>query len=254
MTDTAIILCGGRGSRMGDSNRPKALIPVHGRPIIWYIIRRLHMAGFRHFVLPAGFLGQDIRDHVETEYGDLNCDIHCLDTGEDTPIAGRIEQVRHLLPDGSAFFLTNGDALFDFDIEGMVANHSESKSSATFAVVETLSKFGLLVVDDGEVVDFERDSHVSHYTVRRGERVMDGHVYSGMAILNETALNMVDLKTCENFEKALYPKLIGETETDVFTLDGFWHAIDTPKDLQAAESLFSSPIKALTKKLGATIC
>ena len=249
MTTTAIILCGGRGSRMGDPNRPKVLIPVQGHPIIWYIIRRLYQAGFTNFVLPVGFRGQDIQDHIEIGYGDLDCNIHCIATGEDTPIAGRIEQVRYLLPDGGSFFLTNGDALFDFDVEGMISKHQESKVSATFATVETLSKFGLLVVEGGRVVDFERDSQVKNYFIRRGSNVVAGHIYAGIAILDKSTLELVDLGTCDNFEMALYPKLIGANETGVFTIEEFWYAIDTPKDLQTAEELLCGPIKALAEKL-----
>lgn len=249
MIDTAIILCGGRGSRFGDANRPKSLIPVHGRPIIWYIITRLRRAGFKRFILPLGFRGQDIRHYVEANLFNQDCTFHCLDTGDDTPIGRRIEQVRHLLPSESAFLLTNGDAVFDFDIEGMADIHQKNVTVATFAIVETISKFGLFLVDDGKVVSFERDSEVVNYAVRYGEQIMSGHVYSGIAILNEDVLNLINLNVCENFEMELYPALIAEAETNVFPVDGFWYAIDTPKDLRETEGLYSVPISALVKKL-----
>ena len=249
MIDTAVILCGGRGLRMGAPKQAKSLCLVNGKPIIWYIIRRLYKAGFKNFVLPLGFFGHDIQLHVEKGYRDLDCNFNYLDTGEDCAIGNRISQIRHFLPTKSPFFITNGDALFDFDIESMLATHIKQNLFSTFVTVDTFSKYGVFLVENGNAVGFERDALIQNYIIKKGESRFDGEVYAGMAILNEKALDMVDLIACENFEAELFPKLVLRHPSSVFRLNGFWHSIDTQKDLKSAEDLFKMPINNLVKKL-----
>jgi glucose-1-phosphate cytidylyltransferase len=249
MIDTAVILCGGRGSRMGISKQAKSLCLVNGKPIIWYIIHRLYKAGFKNFVLPLGFLGNDIREHIEQSYQNLNCKFYFEDTGNDCAIGNRILQIRKFLPEKKAFFLTNGDALFDFNIEDMILAHQEQNLFSTFVTVDTIAKYGVFLVDKGTTIGFEREALVKNYVVQKGRRGLDGEVYSGMAVLNEEALDIVDLSICDNFEAELYPKLISLHPSAVFRLSGFWYAIDTLKDLKSAEGIFKVPIENLVTKL-----
>mgnify|MGYP001254381255 CR=1 FL=1 len=249
MIDTAVILCGGRGSRMGISKQPKSLCLVNGKPIIWYIILRLYKAGFKNFILPLGFLGNAIREHVEQSYQNLDCKFHYEDTGDDSAIGNRISQIRHYLPVKKPFFLTNGDALFDFDIEDMILAHNKQNLFSTFVTVETYAKYGVFLTDKGNTIGFERDALIKNYVIKKGKSSFVGEVYSGMAILNEEALGLVDLTTCYNFEAELYPKLISLYPSGVFPLDGFWYAIDTLKDLKSAEGTLKLPIENLISKL-----
>ena len=96
---TAIVLCGGRGGRLGSlgEKTPKCLLRVRGQPILWYIILRLHLDGFNHFILPLGYRGHMIRDYVNEVLSPLNASFDMPDTGEDTSIGGRLSQVRHLV-------------------------------------------------------------------------------------------------------------------------------------------------------------
>ena len=249
MIDTAVILCGGRGSRMGISKQAKSLCLVNGKPIIWYIIHRLYKAGFKNFILPLGFLGNEIREHVEQSYQNLSCKFYFEDTGDDCAIGNRIFQIRRFLPAKKAFFLTNGDALFDFDIEEMILAHKEQNLFSTFVTVETFAKYGVFLTDKGTTIGFERDALIKNYVIKKGKKILNGEVYSGMAVLNEEALDIVNLSTCDNFEAELYPKLISLYPSAVFRLSGFWYAIDTPKDLKSAEGAFKVPIENLITKL-----
>ena len=255
--ESAVILCGGRGTRMGSlaEERPKSLLDVHGRPILWYILARLLAGGLKRFVLPVGHLGDQITRYADEAFGDAGCEIHCIDTGTDSPIGSRLAQVRGLIPPGEDFFLTNGDALFDFDIAGMFAKHRSAGAAITFATAQTVSKYGLVVLENGRVTGFERQTPVASFLLDGDGGSRNGYVYTGMAVLNEAALDMIDLAGSTNFEADLFPKLVAEHSAAHFPIDGFWHAIDTPKDLAAAnagsasEPLFSDPARHLKIRL-----
>ena len=89
---TAVVLCGGRGTRLRPltDDLPKALVPVQSRPILWHTIARLHEQGLRRFVLPTGYMGERIRAFAPTLRREFDAEIHCVETGIDTPIGARL--------------------------------------------------------------------------------------------------------------------------------------------------------------------
>lgn len=210
---------------------PKSLLDVQGRPILWYIILQLYKSGVRRLVLPIGYLGDQISDYVGSEFGALDCEIFCVDTGVDTPIGLRLNQIRDYLPKDGSIFLTNGDAVFDLDVSAMAKVHQGADAAATFATVETISQYGLLVMDDNGVAGFERRSHVAGYQIQTENGLSIGLVYAGICMLHNRSLDRVDLATSPNFEAELFPKLIAEEKTAQYVVPGFWYSIDTPKDL-----------------------
>jgi glucose-1-phosphate cytidylyltransferase len=258
---TALILCGGQGTRMGSMTEelPKSLLEVQGRPILWYIIARLYLSGVRRFVLPVGYLGHRIAQYVETTFGELDCEITCVDTGGDTPIGQRIHQVRSHLPNEGSVFLTNGDALIDFDAADIAALHRDNDAAITFATVQTVSKYGLVVLDGERIAGFERESLVSGYQIEREAGLNTGLVYAGICMLRTRSLDMVDLGTSERFESELFPLLISNENTAQYKLPGFWYSIDTPKDLAGVNlgggtnPLFAGPATRLKNELEASL-
>jgi len=254
---TAVILCGGQGTRMGSLTEelPKSLLDVQGRPILWYIIARLYLSGVRRFVLPVGYLGHRIAQYVQTTFGEMDCEITCIDTGADTPIGQRIHRVRSYLPEEGSVILTNGDALFDFDATDITTLHREADAAITFATVQTVSKFGLVVLDGERIAGFERESLVSAYQIDGEAGLNTGLVYAGICMLRTRALDMIDLGTSERFESELFPTLISKAKSAQFKLPGFWYSIDTPKDLAGvntgagANPLFAEPATRLKNDL-----
>ncbi len=103
---TAVILCGGHGTRMGSltEQTPKSLLEVQGHPILWYIISRLHMSDIRRFVLPTGYLGNQISDYVHSVFGRSDFEILCVDTGTDTPIGLRLHRILSICLKKAAYF------------------------------------------------------------------------------------------------------------------------------------------------------
>ena len=233
---TAVILCGGQGTRMGSMTEqmPKPLLEVQGYPILWYIISRLHMSGIRHFVLPTGYLGEQIDEYVKSAFSGLDFEILCVDTGTNAPIGLRLHRIREYLPKEGNIFLTNGDALFDFDIVAMARLHSSANAAITFATIEIISQYGLVLINDTGVTGFERDSAVTSHQIRSESGTETGLVYAGICILDRRSLDLIDLAKTPNFEAQLFPKLISEERTRQFRIPGFWCSIDTQKDLAGA--------------------
>ena len=112
---TAIILCGGRGARLGDLSKkiPKTLVTVQKKEILWFIINILKKNNFNHFILPVGYKGDKIKKFIEKNFKhDQNIEI--FNTGLDTSIASRIFKVKKYIK-SEDFLLLNGDAIFNFD-------------------------------------------------------------------------------------------------------------------------------------------
>jgi glucose-1-phosphate cytidylyltransferase len=228
----AVILCGGRGSRLGPitEHKPKPLVEVHGEPILWYSFLCLYKHGFRHFVFPLRYRGDMIRDYLHKTFGKMDCDIHCVDTGEDTSIARRIAQIADVIPENEDFFLINSDTIFDFDVSAMYAMHKAEKALVTLSSVEVISAWGLLHLRDGKLVNFDRERKI-RYLAAENDPTLQGRVNSGLTYISKLALRCVDLETCGDFETTLYQTIIAAGRASHFELRGCWFPIDTPKDL-----------------------
>lgn len=230
----AVMLCGGFGNRMGSltSTTPKPMLLVHDRPIIWYSFWMLYQKGFRNFILPIGYLGHLVEEYIIDISKNVDCNIYCVDTGIETPIASRIEKICHLIPKNKDFFLLNTDTIFNFDVVSMYEHHVAKKALVTLSSVEVVSPWGILTVFGDDIVGFDRERKVQKLLSGNNS---DGYgvVNSGLAWINKTALSLIDFKTIGDFETDLFNAVIRERRMSHFVLDGIWFPIDTPKDLEA---------------------
>jgi len=228
----AVILCGGPGSRMGSlvSDAPKTLLKVHGKPILWYIFWSLYKCGFRKIVLPLGYEGAQIEDYIEGLSSNTDCEILAVKTGMDTTIAQRIDLISNIIHDDSDFFLLNSDTIFDFDIEKMYQMHTSTNSLVTLSSVEVASPWGIMSVKDEELVGFARARRVSKLISGEAKEGY-GLVNSGLAWINKSSLELIELDDCPDFETTLYQKVIDIKRASYFQITGLWVPFDTPKDL-----------------------
>ena len=226
----AVILCGGRGSRLGSitDSIPKPLVQVHGKQIIWYSFLGLYKHGFRNFIFPLGYKGEMVREYIYETFGAMECEIYCVDTGEDTLISGRLAQIVHLIPED--FFLINSDTLFDFDIEAMYGQHKRENALVTLASVEVISPWGVIQMYGDKMIGFDRDRKI-RYIATEENAMLTGRIFSGLCFINKAALQYVDLNTHINFENELFRAVIARGKASHFDLKGMWFPIDTPKDL-----------------------
>ena len=200
---TAIILCGGKGTRLGQLGKkfPKTLINVQGKPILWYILNSLKKNKFNHFILPVGYRGKQIREFIDkTKFKDFNIDI--INTGSNTTIAKRIYKVKKFVKSEN-FVILNGDAIFETNLNKIFKNHVIKKKDMSLICCETEADFGTVGVINNKVINFERG--LNFKSVNTSIKNFKAHVYSGMSIFNKKILKE-NFKSYLNFEKSFYPK------------------------------------------------
>ena len=228
-----IILCGGMGTRMGaiTRDRPKSLIAIQGRPIIWYIVLQLYKDGFRNFFLPLGYKGSLIKDYIESELSNLPAiRFHCADTGINTSIAGRLKNILAKYSLSQTILLLNGDAIFDISLSDIYQTHISSGLLVSLVSVEPRSHWSLILDGQDGVHGFVRGQNIryiatSHTPERRA------YVYSGIAFINRRAFGYIDLAKSNAFEPDLFQALIEKRELANLKTSRFWFSIDTPKDV-----------------------
>ena len=236
MNRVVVILCGGQGRRLGTLGEklPKAMAKVSGLPILWFAIMQLHAAGFRHFILPLGYRGEQIQGYIDRELNWLSARIDAVQTGQKATIGQRLHKVQHLLPDGP-FLLVNGDCLFDLDFDAFYHQHFERKALASLSACRVTSQFGLFVVNDSEIVSFSRNASVRSFNLETdGGNDLTGYVNAGITLIERAALDRVDLLHSDNFEIDLFSRLIADQRIEHMMIDGYWYAIETQKDLDIA--------------------
>ena len=241
-TRTAVILCGGKGTRLGSISKkiPKSLVKIKDKPIIWYILKILKKNKFNHFILPTGYKGDQLKKYLKIKnFKHFNLKI--VPTGINTPIAKRIFAIKKYIKSEN-FLLLNGDAIFDFNLDKIYKNHIKNKKTyITFLGSETNLPYGTIVLSKGLVKNFDRD--VTFNAVKIANKHNNtAHVYSGMAILKKKLLNQ-NIKNLKNFEIDFYPKVIKRYICKFQKFSGFWHSIDNIKDVKILKSNINKRIK-----------
>lgn len=249
-TRTAVILCGGRGTRLGliAKTIPKSLVKIQNKPIIWYILNILKKNKFNHFILPTGYKEDKLKKYLKKKIF-KNFNLKIVSTGIDTPIAKRIYTIKKYIKSDN-FLLLNGDAIFNFNLNKIYNNHvKDKKTSITFLGSETDLPYGTIVLSKGLVKNFERD--VTFNAVKIANKQNNtAHIYSGMAILKNKLLTE-EIKKFKNFEVEFYPKIIKRNICKFQKFSGFWHSIDNLKDVKILKSNINKRIQInnLLKKL-----
>ncbi len=232
---TAVILCGGRGTRLGPITRkiPKSLVKIKGKPIMWYILKSLKRNGFNQFILPIGYKGGLISKYLKNK-DFKNYDLKIMPTGVNSTIAKRILSIKKFIKSEN-FILLNGDAIFDFDLNKIYNNHNKDKKTfITFIGSETNLPYGTIISSKGVVKNFERD--VMFNGVKISNKINNiAYIYSGMAILKKKILTE-DIRKYKNFEVNLYPRIIKKSICKFQKFSGFWHSIDNVKDIKVLKN------------------
>jgi glucose-1-phosphate cytidylyltransferase len=247
-----VILCGGQGTRIREASEslPKAMVEVGGRPIVWHIMKLYRQAGFRRFVLCLGYkswavkeyfldyrarqvdftLAMSDRHRIDFHGGvDEDWEITFAETGLEAATGARVRKIAPYV-DTDHFFLTYGDGVSDIDIAALAAEHEASGTLGTITGVHPTSKFGEMNVEGNEVVEFnEKPTQVS------------GFVSGGFfAFKREFLAEYLDSASDGLWlEHEPLQKLARDGQLNVHRHDGFWCAMDTYKDFQYLNGLWS---------------
>ena len=210
-----VILCGGRGTRL-NGERPKPLMEIAGRPIVWHVISIYVAQGFRDFVLLTGWRGDEVARFADWPEGVA---VECVDTGLDTPTGGRVHAVRDRLRE--TFCLTYADGVADIDLRALIACHADAQGLATMTVVRPELPFGVAVVDGERVTGF------------REKPVSEQWVNGGFFVLEPGALDYLGPDSV--LEREPFERLAADGMLAAYRHSGFWRCLDTAKDAAALE-------------------
>lgn len=245
----AVILAGGIGTRLSEETevRPKPMVEIGGRPILWHIMKIYSRYGVNDFVVCLGYKGYVIKEYfsnyfmhmcdVTFDIGRNTMEVHqsaaeewrvtLVDTGDETMTGGRLKRIGGYLDDED-FHFTYGDGVTDLDLDALVAFHREHGTLATVTAVEPPGRFGALHVDGDRVVDFSEKP--------RGE---GGWINGGFFVLSPKVLDYID-GDLTSWEMEPLRRLAAERQLAVFRHAGFWHPMDTLRDKNALQRLWES--------------
>ena len=210
-----LILCGGRGTRL-NGERPKPLVEIAGRPIVWHVMSIYAAHGFDDFVLLTGYQGEEIAEWA----AGVEWAVECVDTGVDTPTGGRVHAVRDRVRE--TFCLTYADGVADIDLRALVAHHRATGALATMTVVRPELPFGIAELDDGGRVRAFREKPVAEQWVNGGFFVLEP---AALAYLGPDSV----------LEREPLERLAADRALAAYRHAGFWRCLDTAKDAIALE-------------------
>ncbi len=245
----AVILAGGFGSRLSEETavRPKPMVEIGGKPMLWHIMKLYAAHGIEDFVICLGYKGYLIKEYFANYYlhtcdvtfdlasGDMEVHrsetepwrVTLVDTGEQTMTGGRLARVLPYVGDED-FCFTYGDGLADIDITALVAFHREQGTSATVTAVQPPGRFGALDVEGARVREFEEKP--------RGD---GGWTNGGFFVLSPDVGRYIDGADTV-WEQGPMRSLARDGQLSCYRHEGFWQAMDTLRDRHHLEQLWSS--------------
>jgi glucose-1-phosphate cytidylyltransferase len=242
------ILAGGQGTRLSEETtvRPKPMVEIGGKPILWHIMSIYAAHGYREFVVALGYKGEQIKDYflnyhyrarsltiqldsgkVSTHSGDgEDWIVHLLDTGADTQTGGRVKRLAEYIGH-EPFMLTYGDGVGNVDIPGLVAFHRLHGTLATLTAVRPPARFGQMVVANGRVVEFKEKPQLGEGWINGGFFVLDPGIADYIAG-DQTSWEFDSLE-----------RLAAKGQLAAYQHQAFWQCMDTVRDVHLLERLWS---------------
>jgi glucose-1-phosphate cytidylyltransferase len=246
----AVILAGGLGSRLSEETilRPKPMVEIGGKPILWHIMQIYAAHGVTEFVVALGFKAEVVKAYFLNFYA-LNNDtsidvanggvvvhdgnqprwkVHLVDSGLHTQTGGRLKRVASWLGHDDTFLFSYGDGVADLDITALVAFHESHGRLATMTTVTPPARFGHVVFKGDRVSRFNEKP-----------RSGDGWINGGFFVLNRAALDYIDGDDCI-WERGALERLARDGELMGYKHHGFWSCMDTLKEKNMLEELWAS--------------
>ncbi len=246
----AVLLAGGLGTRISEESqlRPKPMIEIGGKPMLWHIMKTYSHHGIHEFIICLGYKGYVIKEYFANYFmhmSDVTIDmttnqievhqrnvepwrVTLIETGEETQIGGRIKRILPYVNEDDAFCLTYGDGVGDIDIGRLIEFHKREGRLATVTATQPPGRFGSINFEGNRVISFEEKPIGDGGWINGGFFVLSpkvGHYIEGDATVWER-------EPMENLAK--------DNQLSVFFHQGFWHPMDTLRDKRHLEELWSS--------------
>ncbi|MCE3010091.1 MAG: glucose-1-phosphate cytidylyltransferase [Proteobacteria bacterium] len=245
-----VILAGGLGTRLEEETvvKPKPMVEIGGRPILWHIMKIYSSYGYNEFIVCLGYKGHLIKEYFANYFmytSDVTFDLSknslqvhrsqsenwkvtLIDTGDNTQTGGRLRRVQPYLKDEKAFHLTYGDGVSSVDIKSLVEFHHKQNRQATVTAVRPPGRFGALIINQNKVERFEEKP--------AGD---GGYINGGFFVLSPKVFDLIkDDSTV--WEYAPMESLARSGQLSAFQHDGFWQPMDTLRDRRHLENLWSN--------------
>lgn len=244
----AVILAGGMGTRISEESvtRPKPMVEVGGKPILWHIMKIYSSYGINEFVICLGYKGYFIKEYFANYFlhmSDVTFDIAnnrmrvqqanaepwvvtLVDTGDETMTGGRLRRVREYLDDDFCF--TYGDGVCDVNISNLVAFHKSQGTLATITAVQPPGRFGALNLHNNRITGFHEKPD--------GD---GGWINGGYFVLSPKVLDYIENDNTA-WEKHPLEQLAADNELSAYVHDGFWRPMDTLRDKNILEEFWQS--------------
>lgn len=245
-----VILCGGLGTRLGEETviKPKPMVEVGGKPILWHIMSIYASQGYNDFVIALGYKGHLIKDYflnyfyqnanlkIDLSDGSVQADncissnwkVELVDTGEDTLTGGRVKRLEEILKEGP-FMLTYGDGVADVDLKALVDLHNSEKRLATVTAVRPAGRFGVIQSENNQVMSFMEKPQTEEGWINGGFFVFEPGVFEYFIHGDKEILERYPLE-----------KLTEDHQLSVYKHRGFWQCMDTLRDKGVLEELWAS--------------
>ncbi|WP_321356829.1 glucose-1-phosphate cytidylyltransferase [Pseudomonas extremaustralis] len=246
----AVILAGGLGTRLSEetSVRPKPMVEIGGKPILWHILKMYSAHGINDFIICCGYKGYVIKEYfanyflhmsdVTFNMRDNTMKVHdqraedwnitLVDTGDESMTGGRLRRVADYVKDEEAFCFTYGDGVSDLDISATLAFHKAHGKAATLTATFPPGRFGALDIQNGQVLNFKEKP--------KGDGAL---INGGFFVLSPTVLKYLD-DDSTTWEQEPLMKLAAEGQLMAYEHAGFWQPMDTLRDKHYLEELWQS--------------
>ena len=234
-----LILAGGFGTRLSEETdiRPKPMVEIGGKPILWHIMKTYSHFGVKRFILALGYKGEVIKDyfanlsHMKSDYTinlksglmtvhkepDMDWNVTLVDTGLDTMTGGRIKRLKDYIGEDD-FLLTYGDGVADIDIAATIDLHNACDKLVTMTVVRPVARFGELDINDNVVESFEEKPQLHQ-----------GWINGGFFVCRPEVINHIE-GDHEMFEREPLQRIIKDNGMTAYKHEGFWQCMDSKRD------------------------
>lgn len=244
-----VILCGGMGTRIKEETefRPKPMIEIGGKPILWHIMKTYSYYGFNNFILCLGFKGHMIKQYffnyellnndftvhlgsdkdieIHNNHDESNWKVTLAETGAEAMTGARVKRIQKYV-DSEIFMLTYGDGLSDINIKELLDFHKSHGKIGTVSGVSPQARFGELTIDNSVVTSFHEKPQIK-----------DGHINGGYFVFNRNFFEYLDEDDECVLEKKPLEKLAVDRELMVYSHKGFWQCVDTYRDLMLLNNM-----------------